>query len=685
MSSLDSITRSISQSEFLINVDKICDYLPFVSTITNLAVILKKIEMDCSGTPLTEDQHYYLHIQKKDYVDCVVLLIPVIGNIAYSRLFSCCFPHPANSEVIQIIQDLQIKSAKRDLEFTKTQIASTLKIIAQSATLLSGKEVKPEELKLAEGKNKELSQAIKSKDTESVKLLLEDSVDPNFEELGRSQFIHACEVGALEICKLMLPKIEDINALDKFGDTCLIQACKSGNEEVAKFLLENGADPSINTPVGGKVLFAAVQGKNIKIFDLLLDFNGENTEKVIVELRDHNQNTLLNHSLDDIHMTTAILERVIDLKEEFINTQGNFGFTVLHNALRNDKFDVAEFLLESGADPFISTVDEDLIVTDRSSFSGMSFIDGGITPFIIACEKGQLSFVQEVINKLADVQEEERKKLLNMQTKSGATALSKALENPYSEEVQKTKLTIADLLLDAGADPLMITEKTLTPLMTACEEGYTDLVLKICEANALDQDTEQKLLESCAHKSHLELLYNLLGMTSLANRNPCFNEILNTICGTVKPEFFDLRSKIVNMLLEKNADVNYIPKYFNTSLLEACKFSTDSVDLNLIELLLDAGADANLLNPIYDGTNFGRPIFNLSLPHNISGEKFDHFLIVFKRLLDSTNKEELQKTDENNKNILKNKFERYLHKYSPQEEHTRVAQLTRLIDERIAS
>ena len=295
-------------------------------------------------------------------------------------------------------------------------------------------------------------------------------------------------------------------------------------------------------------------------------------------------------------------------------------------------------------------------------------------------------FVQKVIDnyKFSDLQEENKIELLNMQTKSGATALSNALEKSISEEVQKAKLTIADLLLDAGADPFMITGKT-TPLMT-CEEGYTDLVLKICEVNALDQETEQKLLRSCANNSHLELLYNLLGMTSLENGNPCFNEIFNSICGKVKPEFFDLRNKIVNVLLEKGADVNCISKYSRMPLLKACQiYSTDSMDLNLIELLLDAGADANLFNPEYDGTDFKRPIFNLSLPHKISDEKFDHFLIVFKRLLDSTNKKELLQTDDNNLNILKNNFEQYINQYSSQERRNRVAKITRLIDECFAS
>lgn len=62
----------------LIKIDTFADYIPVVSTVTNLvdlffkAVVLPTIE---------KKNHYYTHIDDKSVLRCLILLIPILGNL----------------------------------------------------------------------------------------------------------------------------------------------------------------------------------------------------------------------------------------------------------------------------------------------------------------------------------------------------------------------------------------------------------------------------------------------------------------------------------------------------------------------------------------------------------------------------------------------------------------------------
>jgi ankyrin repeat protein len=118
-----------------------------------------------------------------------------------------------------------------------------------------------------------------------------------------------------------------------------MHACKSGNEELVKYLLGNGADPSIKKLNGYQALFAAIEGKNIVIFDFLLQRNGDASPKGISELRDNHQNTVLAYA-SDIETTKALLNRLGDHKQEVINAKNPNGLTILHTVLLDSKLEV---------------------------------------------------------------------------------------------------------------------------------------------------------------------------------------------------------------------------------------------------------------------------------------------------------------------------------------------------------
>ncbi len=71
----------------LVKADKICDYVPVVSTLTNLtALFLKTVVIPLRtetsmGNRYFEHLRYFGHLKHKPVLQCVLFAIPVIGNI----------------------------------------------------------------------------------------------------------------------------------------------------------------------------------------------------------------------------------------------------------------------------------------------------------------------------------------------------------------------------------------------------------------------------------------------------------------------------------------------------------------------------------------------------------------------------------------------------------------------------
>ncbi|MBS4168302.1 HEAT repeat domain-containing protein [Parachlamydia sp. AcF125] len=70
-------------ASFLVKADQVSDYIPGLSTIANLIDLFHK----CAVLPAKQkanisNSHYYTYLQQKGFSRCVVLLIPVIGNVS---------------------------------------------------------------------------------------------------------------------------------------------------------------------------------------------------------------------------------------------------------------------------------------------------------------------------------------------------------------------------------------------------------------------------------------------------------------------------------------------------------------------------------------------------------------------------------------------------------------------------
>jgi hypothetical protein len=63
---------------YLIKADKIIDYIPIISTLSNSIDILGKIYLNKSDVQLND---YSIYLKNKKFKHCLILMIPIFGNI----------------------------------------------------------------------------------------------------------------------------------------------------------------------------------------------------------------------------------------------------------------------------------------------------------------------------------------------------------------------------------------------------------------------------------------------------------------------------------------------------------------------------------------------------------------------------------------------------------------------------
>ena len=129
-----------------------------------------------------------------------------------------------------------------------------------------------------------------------------------------------------------------------------------------------------------------------------------------------------------------------------LDAQDNRGRTALIGALYGNKREIARLLLQEGADP---------LPPDHN----------GMSPLMTAVWKADISLVERLLT------EPEVKANINAQNRDGETALFIAVD----EKREKA----ADLLLKAGADPILSDKEGWSPLMTAAWRNSLPLVERL--------------------------------------------------------------------------------------------------------------------------------------------------------------------------------------------------------------
>ncbi|XP_020291567.1 uncharacterized protein LOC109858571 [Pseudomyrmex gracilis] len=251
---------------------------------------------------------------------------------------------------------------------------------------------------------------------------------------GTSLLYDAIENKEIEMAELLLNRGANVNASDESGVTPLCLAVKKGHVDVVKMLIDRGANVNTKTRDGTTPLHYAIKYKNRKIAELLLN---------------HRANVNASDKSGVTPMCLAVERRYVDGIKMFmdrgVNVETLFGTYSLHDAIVNKEIEIAELLLNRGAN-----------VNASNRY--------GVTPLCLAVKGGHVDVVKMLMDRGANV---------FAKTLDGSTLLH------YAKNMK-----IAELLLNHGANVNASNKYGFTPLSFAVETSPVEVVAMLLDRGA---------------------------------------------------------------------------------------------------------------------------------------------------------------------------------------------------------
>uniref|UniRef100_A0A3Q2PCW0 Poly [ADP-ribose] polymerase n=1 Tax=Fundulus heteroclitus TaxID=8078 RepID=A0A3Q2PCW0_FUNHE len=329
-----------------------------------------------------------------------------------------------NEAVQQILNGMPLRNSDVDyrlLEAAKAGDLDTVKSLCTAQNVncrdLEGRHSTP--LHFAAGYNR----------VSVVEYLLHHGADVHAKDKGGLVPLHnACSYGHYEVAELLVRHGASVNVADLWKFTPLHEAAAKGKYEICKLLLKHGADPTKKNRDGNTPLDLVKDG-DTDIQDLL-----------------RGDAALLDAA------KKGCLARVQKLcSPDNINcrdTQGR-NSTPLHLAAGYNNLEVAEYLLEHGAD--VNAQDK-----------------GGLIPLHNAASYGHVDIAALLIKYNTCV-----------------NATDKWAFTPLHEAAQKGRTQLCALLLAHGADPTMKNQEGQTPLDLATADDIRALLIDAMPPDAL--------------------------------------------------------------------------------------------------------------------------------------------------------------------------------------------------------
>ncbi|KRX95030.1 Tankyrase-1, partial [Trichinella pseudospiralis] len=299
---------------------------------------------------------------------------------------------------------------------------------------------------------------------EVVKFLVQAGADIQAKDKGGLVPLHnACSYGHYEVTEFLVQQGADVNATDLWKFTPLHEAAAKGKFDICKLLLANGADKTRTNRDGHTPLDLIKDNENDDVADLL-----------------RGDSAILDAA------KTGSLEKVKKLvTAENVSCRDGQGrnSTPLHLAAGYNNYDVAEYLINMGAD--VNAQDK-----------------GGLIPLHNAASYGHLEIAHLLIENNGDV---------NAQDLWGFT--------PLHEAAQKGRTHLVTLLLNHGADPTIRNQENQIPLELATAEDVRVLLQ--------DAMPSTSRLDTVLIASSDELLPVLSSFTAISLGENCTNTVDN--------------------------------------------------------------------------------------------------------------------------------------------------------------
>jgi uncharacterized protein len=431
-----------------------------------------------------------------------------------------------------------------------------------------------------------------------VRALLNGHVDVNVRsEDGSTALLWVAHWNDLQTAELLVRAGADANAANDFRMTPLVQACTNGSAAFVELLLEAGAKPNTPVATGETPLMTCARTGAIDAVRTLLAHGAD------VNAKESTQNqTALMWAAAEQHpnVVQALIEAGADLR-----AHTKLGFTALHFAARTGDMESTQVLINAGVDVNIRSQPDSepgrgaaggrRVATPREAPAGALIATGGTsfpgsTPLLVATVRGHVPLALFLLDHGADP---------NI-VDAGFTPLHWAagtwengLANPVYGFVdpvggipdRAAKLQLVKALLAHGANSNL--QMTLRPpgFGGTGTGGYNDAAGAtpfIVAANASDLEMMRLLLAAGADP-HLTTKTKSNAILAATGLNRGIGEIIDDE---------DRAIEAVKFLLEVGVDPKAV-----TTFNENALFGPGYRGWNrMLELLIDKGADVNIIN-----------------------------------------------------------------------------------------
>ena len=442
-----------------------------------------------------------------------------------------------------------------------------------------------------------LVDAMKNQDLQRVRTLLDQHADVNVRsEDGSTALLWAAHWNDLQTAELLVRAGADASAANDFRMTPLSQACTNGSAGFVNLLLKAGANPDMPIATGETPLMTCARAGAADAVRALLVSGADVNAK---EPTQHQ--TALMWAAAEQHL--KVLQTLIEARAD-LETHTKLGFTALHFAARAGDLESVRTLLGAGVDVNIrSQPDPEPGRGEGASGAGRGAARGagglgerggtsfpGSTALLVATVRGHVPLALFLLDHGADPNVVD----------AGFTPLfwaagtwENGLANPVYGFVdpvggipdREAKLQLVKALLAHGANPNL--HMTVRPpgFTGTGTGGYNDAVGAtpfIVAANAADIEMMRMLLAAGANPQ-LVSKTNSNAILAATGLNRGIGEIIDDE---------DRALEAVKFLLDLGVDPKAV-----TTFNENALFGPGYRGWNrMLELLIDKGADVNIIN-----------------------------------------------------------------------------------------
>ena len=250
----------------------------------------------------------------------------------------------------------------------------------------------------------------------------------------------------------------DVNQKDFRGLTPLMNASLNGYVKLAMELIKHNAYVNAKDNTSADSLFYAVNANNsLELVKVLLN-SGANPN-IVYSDPDEGSFTILDRSLyyNNFEIFKTLVENGAN-----INKVNDRGEPLIVDAIRRERFDIVEYLVDKGIDPT------------------MKYTDYRNIPFSLlaaAVNNNDTKIAEYLIDKGADVN---TKAIIDNYMENGMTSNykdnSKEAVNLIFAAIENGNTSLVKLLIEKGADTTVVNKEKKTVFDIAKEKGYDDIL-----------------------------------------------------------------------------------------------------------------------------------------------------------------------------------------------------------------